>query len=98
MSPELIASIIALLGALTAFIKSHTDKNKIQNEREEYRKNWDSEMSMVKLRLENAEKRLDDGNDRFSQLDKRLDEINGTLRELKGMFSLYLKLREEESK
>lgn len=96
MSPELITAIVALLGAITAFVKSHTDKTKIQEQRTISRKSYDDHFSVLELRLTQCEKRLDEGNDRFMMLDKRLDEINGTLKELKGMFSMYLKMREEE--
>lgn len=98
ITPELITAIVALLGAITAFIKSHTDKSKIQEQRAESKKNYEERFSLIELRLTQSEKRLDEGNDRFMMLDKRLDEINGTLRELKGMFSLYLKMREEENR
>lgn len=96
MAIEPIASIVALLGAVTAFIKSHTDKTKIQEDRAESRKSYDERFSVLTLRIMQLEKRMDEGNDKFTQIDQRLDKINETLSELKGMFSLYLKMREKE--
>lgn len=85
MSAELIASIVALLGAVTAFIKSHTDKNSIQEARAESRKSYDERFSLLELRVDNAEKRLEEGNDKFAAFERELRETNGMLRELIGL-------------
>lgn len=98
MTPELIASIIALIGAITAFVKSQADKNKIQVQRTESHKSYNEKLLLLTQRMDQCEKRLDDGNNKFNMLDKRLDDINGTLKELKGMFAMYLKMREEENR
>lgn len=85
MTPELIAAIVALLGALTAFLKSNADKNRIQEQRAESRKGYDERFALLEEKIKNFEKRLDEGNDRFERFEKELRETNGLLRELIGM-------------
>lgn len=51
MDPVLATSIIACLGALTAYIKAHTENSSIRHEREETRKERNSAINMTKVEI-----------------------------------------------
>lgn len=77
MDPVLATSIIACLGALTAYIKAHTENSSIRHDREETKKERDSREDMLAYRLSQAEKRLDLN-------DPKLDRIMDMLADIKA--------------
>lgn len=87
------AGVIAII---KAFLTSNATKA-ITDDRKLSKENYDSRFVKLETRCDQLDKRMDEGNDKFLQLDSRLDEISGTLKELKGMFAMYLKMREKEA-
>lgn len=86
------AGVVAIV---KAFLTSREAKA-ITDDRKVSKESYDSRFAKLETRVDALEKRMDEGLERFQQLDSRLDEISGTLRELKGMFALYLKMREKD--
>lgn len=88
MTPELIASIVAVLGALTAYLKAHSESADIVRSREATKQERDTRIALLETKVVELEHRLDAGSDRFDRIEKELKETNGLLRELLGMFKM----------
>lgn len=55
MTPELIAAIIACLGALTAFLKGKSDLDKVKKDRESTRTEREAEFKLIEYRVNQLE-------------------------------------------
>ena len=88
MTPELIASIVAVLGALTAYLKAHSESTDIVRSREATKHERDTRIALLEQKVEEHEKMMANGNDRFDRIERELKETNGLLRELLGMFKM----------
>ena len=82
MDPVLATSIIACLGALTAYLKAHTENSAIRHEREETRKERNSSINMLEYRIGQCEKRCDTVD---LKLDKILDELTAIRETIAGI-------------
>lgn len=97
MTPTLATALIALIGALTAYIKSHTETNqihqetiRIRQEREQTAKDRNAALELLAYKVSLCEKRLD-GND--PKLDKIMDMLNSIRTELAGTTAIVNELR-----
>ena len=84
MTATMAAALIALIGAATAYIKAHTENSSIRHEREETRKERNSEINMLEYRIGQCEKRCDTVD---LKLDKILDELTAIRETIAGMGS-----------
>jgi hypothetical protein len=90
MTPTLATALIALLGALTAYIKSHTENIQIKIDREQTKKDRDKTNELLTYRLSQCEKRLE-GND--PKLDKIMDMLNSIRTELASTTAIVNEMR-----
>lgn len=82
MTPTLVTALIALIGALTAYIKAHTETSTIRRERDETRKERNGKFEMLEYRILQCEKR---GDSVDAKLDKIMDNISGLREEVAGL-------------
>lgn len=76
MTPTLATALIALLGALTAYIKAHTENTQIRQEREQTAKDRDAANDLLAYKVSQCEKRLD-------KTDPKIDQILAMLTDIK---------------
>lgn len=76
MTPALATALIALLGALTAYVKAHTENTQIRQEREQTAKNRDAANELLAYKVSQCEKRLD-------KTDPKIDQILSMLTDIK---------------
>lgn len=90
MSPTLATALIALIGALTAYVKAHTENVNIRNERQQTKKDRDRANELLAYRLTQCEKRLDGYE---PKLDKILDTLTSIRTELASTTAIVNELR-----
>ena len=76
MTPALATALIALIGALTAYVKAHTENTQIRQEREQTAKERDAANELIAYKVEQCEKRLD-------KTDPKIDQILSMLTDIK---------------
>ena len=76
MTPTLATALIALLGALTAYVKAHTENTQIRQEREQTAKDRDAANDLLAYKVSQCEKRLD-------KTDPKIDQILAMLTDIK---------------
>ena len=76
MTPTLATALIALLGALTAYVKAHTENTQIRQEREQTAKDRDAANELLAYKVSQCEKRLD-------KTDPKIDQILAMLTDIK---------------
>lgn len=76
MTPALATALIALLGALTAYVKAHTENTQIRQEREQTAKNRDAANELLAYKVSQCERRLD-------KTDPKIDQILSMLTDIK---------------
>lgn len=76
MTPALATALIALLGALTAYVKAHTENTQIRQEREQTAKDRDAANELLAYKVSQCERRLD-------KTDPKIDQILSMLTDIK---------------
>ena len=76
MDPVLATSIIGCIGALTAYLKAHTENSRIRQEREQTAKERDASAELLAYKVAQCEKRLD-------KTDPKIDQILSMLTDIK---------------
>ena len=76
MTPTLATALIALIGALTAYVKAHTENSQIRQEREQTAKERDAANELLAYKVSQCEKRLD-------KTDPKIDQILSMLTDIK---------------
>ena len=76
MTFTLATALIALIGALTAYVKAHTENSQIRQEREQTAKERDASNELIAYKVEQCEKRLD-------KTDPKIDQILSMLTDIK---------------
>ena len=76
MTPTLATALIALIGALTAYVKAHTENSQIRQERAQTAKERDAANELIAYKVEQCEKRLD-------KTDPKIDQILSMLTDIK---------------
>lgn len=76
MTPALATALIALIGALTAYVKAHTENTQIRQEREQTAKDRDAANELLAYKVSQCERRLD-------KTDPKIDQILSMLTDIK---------------
>ncbi len=76
MDNELIAAIVAVLLAEAGWIKSHSEVADVKKDREATKAERDTKIALLEKECEMLERRLDDGNSRFDNLDAEMKSMN----------------------
>lgn len=76
MTPTLATALVALIGALSSYLKSHTETTRIRQEREQTAKCRDAAHELIAYKVEQCEKRLD-------KTDPKIDMIISMLTDIK---------------
>lgn len=76
MDNELIAAIIAVLLAAAGWLKSHSEVADVKKDREATKAERDTKIALLEKECEMLERRLDDGNSRFDNLDAEMKSMN----------------------
>lgn len=76
MDEQLIAAIVAVLLALAGWLKSHSEVVDVKKDREATKAQRDTKIALLEQRCQMLEKRLEDGNSRFDNLDKEIKAMN----------------------
>lgn len=85
MSPELGASLVGLVLALTALVKQITDKVKMAKQYDTNTVKMNEEIAVLKTKVSEIEKNSSKQDIRFSTVESELKAINATLNQLIGM-------------
>ena len=75
MTPALATALIALLGALTAYVKAHTENTQIRQEREQTAKDRDAANELLAYKVSQCERRLDKTDPKIDQILTMLTDI-----------------------
>lgn len=87
MSPELVATIIGFLVALTSLIKQTIDKNKISKQSDENSVKTNEQIAVLQTKVKMLEAKDDKADIRFQGLDSELKNMNATLNQILGMLT-----------
>ena len=97
MTSELIiTTLINLAMALTAYLKAHSENGAIVKAREATKQDRDTAIALLKQKVEEHDKMMENGNDRFDRIERELKETNGLLRELLGMFKMSTRAKDHQ--
>ena len=69
-------------------LKAHSESTDIVRSREATKHERDTRIALLEQKVEEHEKMMANGNDRFDRIERELKETNGLLRELLGMFKM----------
>jgi predicted nuclease with TOPRIM domain len=76
MEEKLITAIIALILAVAAWLKSHSEVENVKKDRELTKADRDTKIALLEQKCEMLESRLNDGNSRFDSLDTEMKSMN----------------------
>lgn len=82
MTPELIAAIVAALTALATFLKSHTDTNKINNDRAVTKHDRDTAHALLEQRVRYLEQSQTSLADSIRELQASIVKLQISVNEL----------------
>ena len=76
MEDQVIGAVVGLLAALAAWLKGHAEVNAVKKDRDVTKADRDTKIALLEQKCGMLEKRLEDGNDRFDNLDKEIKAMN----------------------
>lgn len=96
MDDKLIAAVVAVLLAVAGWLKSHSEVAEVKADREQTKKNRDTEIALLKSELETQkkqaedfrayiEKRLTEGDVVMKGLTEQLSVLNGNVSFIRGL-------------
>ena len=88
MQEQLITAIVAVLLALAAWLKSHSEVENVKKDRETTKMERDTRIALLEQKVAEHDKMMENGNERFDRIERELKETNGLLREMLGMFKM----------
>ena len=93
MQEQLITAIVAVLLALAAWLKAHSEVEGVKKDRESTKMEHDTKIALLEQKVAEHDRMMDEGNGRFDRIERELKETNGLLRELVGMFKMSTRAR-----
>lgn len=90
----LVNAIVAVLVAAAGWLKSHTEVNAVKRDRESTKVERDTKIALLESKVNDLEKRLEDGSSRFDRIEDELKSTNKTLSEIVGSLNTLITLKE----